>query len=120
MTKLQIKELDRLYQEKGLEMYDYQSMLGGRAELMHHHLQGRGNAIRWYFPCGVPLVSWQHNDVHLGNRKGESLKEYYIIAMERKWGEDWLEKLERRKHTAVKVDYKKVKDYLNGKTKDYI
>lgn len=121
ISSIQKKELDRLYQTRALEFYNNQSILGGSDSLViHHHKQGRTNAIRWYIPCGVPLVHWQHDEVHRGNYKGRELEKYYIIGMQVIWGKSWENKLTQRKYIYCDPDYEKVKDYLNGKIKDYI
>jgi hypothetical protein len=114
MTKLD-KHLDKLFQIKALEYY---KKLGLSGELIHHHKQGRTNAIRYYIPCGVPLTAEAHNSVHAGD--GKEIIKAYTEKMKKIWGEDWEEMLSKRKQLIVKADGDKIIKYLNGEIKDYI
>ena len=118
MTKNEVRKLNIMYQQLLLERCGYESILGGEATLIHHWKQGRGQAVIWHFPMGIPLTAEQHNDIHLGNKAGE---EYNKIIIKIK-GDKWLSDMEIRKWKSIKyhITYDKVLRYFKGRAKDYI
>jgi hypothetical protein len=115
MKATEEKELDRFFQIKVLEDSKYRSLLGGKAEVAHHFLQGRYYSIRWWLPAGIPLMQWQHDKVH--SKNGKELEDIIIKIK----GDEWYNDLVKRKFIPVKyVEFKTVKDYLEGKIEDYV
>ena len=110
-----MNSLDRIYQTILLEKYDYNSILGGKADSIHHMLQGKSRSIRWYVPMGIPLTQEQHNEIH--NDKGEE----YIITITSIKGVEWMRDLHRQKNKIAKyLKYDAVKDHILGLTPNYV
>jgi len=115
MKATQERELDRMFQMKVLEDSGHLSILGGTAQVCHHFLQGKYDSIRWYLPCGVPLVQWQHGEIH--GKNGKELEDFIIKIK----GEEWHNDLIKRKFKPAKyVEYETVKKYLKGEIEDYV
>ena len=115
MKATQERELDRMFQIKILEDSKKVSILGGVAQVAHHFVSGRCISIRWYLPCGVPLVQWQHGEIH--GKNGKELEDIIIKIK----GEDWHQDLIKRKFKPAKyVEYETVKKYLKGEIEDYV
>jgi len=116
MTKQEEKILDKLYQITILSKYGFNSILGGKADCVHHYkAKAGGYANRWYVPNGICLSVKQHNDCH---GRWACKYEDTIKAIK---GKQWAEDLERRRFKIVKnLDYKKVREHILGLTEDYI
>jgi hypothetical protein len=110
MTKEQIKELDRLFQERVLELNKNSSMLGGTAGVVHHFIpKSQGFSLRWYIPNGVPLQHEQHQAIH---GKNKAKLEGQIIRLR---GEHWRSDLRiQSRKIAKNISYQTVLNHLNG------
>ena len=117
MTNIEKEKLNLLFQTIILERAKYKSILGGKADCVHHWKQGRNYATLWHLPMGIPLTVEQHNDIHLLNSKGIK----YIEYIKKLKGKEWVNEVELRKWKISRnVKYKNVLKYFNGIIEDYI
>ena len=122
MTKTEINKLDALWRGKVKENAGYKCEVGGKksnqCQLHCHHYYGRRNrATRWYIPNGVCLSAKEHKlGVHSAHENPEMFR--FVMLMLR--GEDWMKDLTRQSVKIFKGTYQQVKDYLDGKTKNYV
>lgn len=122
MTKSEIKKLDKLWKEKLFEDMDFKCELTGlqkgQIQLHPHHYIGRRNrATRWYLPNGVCLSASKHT---MSIWSAHQNPEWFRSQMLDLRGQKWLNDLQNQSNKVFKGTYDQVKDYLEGKTKNYL
>jgi len=118
MTKTEMGKLDESYQVILLEQYDYESILGGEATLIHHFkLKSEGLSLRWYVPNGISLNAFQHNPIHAGSNEGIEFEN----RIKKIKGKEWLEDLNRQRNKIAKyLKYEDVLAHIMGVKDNYI
>lgn len=122
MTKKSIKKLDKIWSLKVKEDANFRCELSRlskeQCQLHSHHFIGRRHrSLRWWLPNGVCLSASKHKlDIWSAHENPEWFREQMLDLR----GKKWLDSLVARSNLIYKGSYEKVKDYLDGKIKDYV
>nr|AKH47022.1 hypothetical protein [uncultured marine virus] len=113
MNPAQERKLDRMFQERVMDLHERQSLMGGDATVVHHFHGRRHKSTRWLISNGIPLTHDQHMAVH-DNPDAKKRLESVMAS-------SWLKDLEKRKNVIAKyIDYNTVVEHLNGKIEYYV
>ncbi|MFA4833598.1 MAG: hypothetical protein WC619_01980 [Patescibacteria group bacterium] len=116
ITKYQEEKLDRLFQQKKLELTP-KSEISGETAACAHHFFGKPLSLRWYLPGAVSVILQEHNIFHSSDKRAVDFKAQIITQR----GKGWFNEMTVRKFHIVKnLTYEKVLAYLNGQSLDYI
>lgn len=115
LTRSRIARLDRLFQEQCLKDANYISLLGGRAEVVHHY-KGRDDlALRWYKPNGIPLTNEQHNAIENTDR---NMLESEIQRIK---GKGWqMQVINQERRTAKNLNSAAIEAHIMGLADNYL
>lgn len=116
MTAAEHKQLDGLFQEKGLVQFKGKSVLSGKpAEVVHHFYGRRNHATRWFLPNAIALTHEEH--MYLHNEAQEATENAIIVRL----GTLWFENLRKQSNrTAKYYSHADVLEHLEGKSENYL
>jgi len=109
---MNIKYLDDLWRQAVRLKWKNRSFLGGNAEEIHHIIKRRKKNTRWDIDNGCPLTLEQHNKVT--NQAGAEAE------LQKKWGLEKVEILERKSNEYFDKDYDKIKSSLKKEIERYM
>ena len=122
MTKAEIKKLDKLWAVRIKYDVNYECELTGENRAMcqlhsHHFIGRRYRSLRWWLPNGVCLSASKHI---MSIWSAHENPEWFRKQMLDLRGKKWLNSLNKRSNLIFKGTFQQVKDYLDGKTEDYL
>lgn len=121
MKNNEITQLDQLFQIILLTKYDYNSILGGTADCIHHQIpKSNGLGTRWWKPNGIPLTTEQHNIIHSSDKRAKDFKQTILSVKGNQWAVDLKLRYQKTSSGVKYLTFEKVKSYLNGEIEDYI
>ena len=122
MRKSEIKKLDTQWSLKVKEDAKFRCEISGlqkgQCQLNSHHFIGRRyRSLRWWLPNGVCLSASSHT---MSIWSAHENPNWFRSEMLDRRGKKWLDDLTARSNLIFKGTYQQVKDYLDGKSDDYL
>ncbi len=122
MTKSETRKLDKIFKEKLFENAGYMCEITGQNQNEcqlhpHHYIGRRYKSLRWWIPNGICLSAAKHT---MSIWSAHQNPEWFRKEMIDRRGQKWIDDLHKRSNLVFKGKFEAVKEYLEGKRKDYL